>query len=203
MPSFSDFRSDSPLLLVFGLWLSLSCWACGLVCALASDVTRRAVRCSSFPGLRGATDVPTGILRRLCRCPTSSGPTLYLIECCRGRIEFAEPSAGITSRLPSITSDTRLTGDGRQWPLKCVSHRPVATGRAVRSDPARHVLVWALTSNRQSTRCEPRQQTALHRAPATGRLATPACIELSAYWQQLAHPPSRERKGLCLTVEEL
>jgi len=205
VPSLSDFRSDSPLVLMFGLWLSLSCcWASGLVYSLDSGAAPLAVRCSNCGGLRGPTCVRTRThWQSNGRC-VSSRHALYPIRYCRSRIKFVEPSAGTTSRLRSIINDTGLTGDSTRWQFQCIRQEPaVTTTGAVRCDPARYVLVSALTSNQQSTGCQPPQQTASHRATAASRLATSACMELSAYWRQLAHPPSPERKGLCLTVEEL
>ena len=186
---FNVFRSDSPLLLRSDLWLSLSPgWFCGLVCSLDSEGTPLVIGCSNFLGLRSSTGVPTCTRWRLCGCPASSHRTLYRIKRCRGRIEFVERSVGTESRLHSVISGPRLTGHGPRWPLPCLGQEPaVATN----------------TSNQESSGCEPRQQTASHRAAAAGRLATLVCMELSAYRRQLTHPLLRERKGLCLRAEEL
>jgi hypothetical protein len=206
IPSFKVLRSDSPLILRSDLWLSLgSGWAGGLACSLDSYAASLVLRCSNFRGLCGSVPGPARIPRRwLCACPRSSHPTRHRVKCCRNRIEFVVASAGTTGLLRSIIGDTRLTGDGLCWSLKWVSQPPsVATSGAVTSDPARHIAVTALTSNQQSSGCEPRQQTVSHRATAADRLTTPAGMELSGYWRQLAHPPSRERKRLCLTAEDL
>jgi hypothetical protein len=153
-PSISDFGSDSPLSLMSGLWLSLSCcWACGLVCSRGSDVTPLAVRCSNYVGLGGSTRLPPRIPSWLWGPP---GPLrlLYLITCFQVRLEFVKPSVGRNSPPSSIIIHTRLTDDGTRWPWKCVSHEPaVARSGAVAFDPARHVLVSVLTSNQQSSGC--------------------------------------------------
>ena len=164
-------------------WLVL--W-CGLLAGQRRHSTCH--RLFKFPWLRSSTGVPTCTRWRLCGCPASSHRTLYRIKRCRGRIEFVERSVGTESRLHSVISGTRLTGHGPRWPLPCLGQEPaVATN----------------TSNQESSGCEPRQQTASHRAAAAGRLATLVCMELSAYRRQLAHPLLRERKGLCLRAEEL
>lgn len=206
MRSFNVLRSDSPLILRSDLWLSLGCgWAGGLACSLDSDAASLALRCSNSRGLCGSVLGPAHIApRRLCACPRSSHPNLHRIKCCRSRIEFVVASAATTGLLRSIIGDSRLTGDGLCWPLKSVSQQPsVHTSDAVTSDPALQIAVSALTSNQQSSGCEPRQQTASHRATAADRLATRASMELSGYFRQLAHPPSRERTRLCLRAEDL
>lgn len=194
MPSFSDFRSDSPVILMCGLGLSSSCSACGLFCAPDSRATSLAVHCSNFFGLRGLTGIRTCIRRRLRRCPASLCRPLYLIKRCRDRIEFVDPLVGITCGLRSITSGTRLTGEGTRLPRKCRSVEPrVGTSGAVRLDPAWNVLVPVLTSNQQSTGRGPRQQTTSYRSTVASRLRHPRAWS----WhidRQLAHQLSRERK---------
>jgi hypothetical protein len=185
VPSFSVFRSDSPLILMSDLSAFLSCCWTRLGCSPDSEVARPAARCSNCRGLRSPTCVRTR-MRWQSNGRGSSRHGLYLIRCCRSRIGLVEPSAGTMSRLSSIIRDTRLTGNSTQWQLQCIRQEPaLCTTGAVRCDPARHVLVSALTSN-ESTGGEPRQQTASHRATAGSRLATSACMELSAYWRQLA-----------------
>jgi len=202
VPSFSIFRSDSPLILMSDLSVFLSCCWTRLGCSPDSEVTPPAVRCSNCRGLRSPTCVRTGMRWQSNGC-ASLHHGLYLIRCCRSRIGLVEPSAGTMSRLSSIIRDTRLTGNSTLWQLQCIRQEPaLSTTGAVRCDPARHVVVSAPTSNHESTGCEPRQQTASHRATAASGLATSPCMELSACRRQLA-PRSRERKGLCLTVEEL
>jgi len=188
VPSFSIFRSDSPLILMSDLSVFLSCCRTRLGCSPGSEVIPLAVGCSNCRGLRSPSCVRTRMRWQSNRRSASLHHSLYLIRCCRSRIRFVEPSAGTMSRLSSIIRDKRLTGNSTLWQLQCIRQEPaLSTTGAVRCDPVRHSLLSALTSNHDSARCEPRQQTASHRATAASRLATSACMELSAFGDNSHH----------------